>query len=64
MSEAFISYSRADSAFADKLGEDLEKRGIAVWIDRESIEGGAAWRALLVGCDFRLPGAHRLQRPW
>jgi hypothetical protein len=45
MSEAFISYSRADSAFADKLSEDLEKRGIPVWIDRESIEGGAAWRA-------------------
>ena len=45
MSEAFISYSRADSAFADRLSEDLEKRGIPVWIDRESIEGGAAWRA-------------------
>jgi hypothetical protein len=45
MSEAFISYSRADSAFADKLTDDLEERGIPVWIDRESIEGGAAWRA-------------------
>ena len=45
MSEAFISYSRADSAFADKLRQDLEHRGIAVWIDRDDIEGGAAWRA-------------------
>jgi hypothetical protein len=45
MSEAFISYSRADTAFADKLTRDLEDRGIPVWIDRENIEGGAAWRA-------------------
>ena len=45
MSEAFISYSRGDTAFVDKLRHDLEKRGIPVWIDRESIEGGAAWRA-------------------
>src|SRR3954469_21446436 len=45
MSEAFISYSRGDTAFVDKLRRDLEKRGIPVWIDRESIEGGAAWRA-------------------
>src|SRR5687767_7287152 len=47
MSEAFISYSRADSAFADKLLQDLEKRGIDVWIDRDNIEGGAAWRAAI-----------------
>jgi hypothetical protein len=45
MSEAFISYSRGDTAFVDKLRHDLEKRGIPVWIDRESIEGGSAWRA-------------------
>jgi hypothetical protein len=45
MSEAFISYSRADSAFVDKLTRELEKRGVSVWIDREDIEGGAAWRA-------------------
>jgi hypothetical protein len=45
MSDAFISYSRADTAFADKLTRDLEQRGIPVWIDRENIEGGAAWRA-------------------
>jgi hypothetical protein len=45
MSDAFISYSRTDSAFADKLLHDLEARGIPVWIDRDNIEGGAAWRA-------------------
>lgn len=45
MSEAFISYSRADSAFADRLMRDLEARGIPVWIDRQDIDGGAAWRA-------------------
>jgi len=49
MSEAFISYSRLDGAFADKLLQDLEKRGIDVWIDRENIEGGAAWRAAISG---------------
>lgn len=47
MSDAFISYSRTDSAFADKLLHDLEARGIPVWIDRDNIEGGAAWRAAI-----------------
>lgn len=47
MDEIFISYSRADSQFVDKLGRDLEQKGVRVWVDREDIEGGTAWRAAI-----------------
>ena len=47
MNQIFISYSRKDSDFVDGLIRDLEQRGIDVWVDREDIEGGAAWRAAI-----------------
>lgn len=47
MSEVFISYSRGDSQFVDKLIHDLEQNGIPVWLDRQDIEGGEAWRAAI-----------------
>ena len=28
--------------------EELERRGVNVWIDRESIEGGDSWRAAIL----------------
>ena len=31
--QIFFSYSRADAAFALKLGEDLKKAGVDIWID-------------------------------
>lgn len=34
-----ISYSRTDSAFVDRLQRDLEKQGLATWIDRREISG-------------------------
>ncbi|HEY7091944.1 MAG TPA: toll/interleukin-1 receptor domain-containing protein, partial [Ktedonobacterales bacterium] len=39
----FISYSRADSAFVDRLEADLRARGYTVWVDRRRLEGGQIW---------------------
>ena len=41
----FISYSRHDSEFVDRLIHELERRGYDAWVDREDIRGGAAWGA-------------------
>ncbi len=43
MGQVFISYSRADKAFADQLRADLEKRGADVWIDVDDIPVGEKW---------------------
>jgi hypothetical protein len=47
MAPVFISYSRKDKEFVDSLGAELTRRGIPVWIDRESIPGDANWQAEL-----------------
>jgi hypothetical protein len=36
----FISYSRKDYSFVEKLRTDLEKAGIFIWIDKEGIRFG------------------------
>jgi WD40 repeat protein len=43
--DAFISYRRipADTAFVDRLEEDLTARGKHVWVDRAKIEPAADW---------------------
>jgi TIR domain len=41
----FISYSRHDSEFVDRLIHELERYGFDAWVDREDIRGGAAWGA-------------------
>jgi predicted ATPase len=40
----FISYSHADSAFADQLETDLRKQGFETWMDRQRLAGGQRWR--------------------
>jgi hypothetical protein len=40
---SFISYSRVDSNFVDKLEADLRVRGIQTWVDRSKLEGGQDW---------------------
>lgn len=40
----FISYSRHDSVFVDKLSGDLRQQGIDVWIDKENILPGKSWQ--------------------
>jgi len=37
----FISYSRKDSEFVDRLEADLRARDIYVWVDRRKLEGGS-----------------------
>jgi len=44
VSKVFISYSRQDSDFADKLTKSLEEKGVGVWVDRSEIKGGSDWR--------------------
>ncbi|MHB8574032.1 MAG: toll/interleukin-1 receptor domain-containing protein, partial [Dehalococcoidia bacterium] len=39
----FISYSSDDRPTALALAEKLEAQGIAVWLDRRNIGGGASW---------------------
>ena len=43
----FISYSRADEAFADELKLGLEDKGYPVEIDKHSIRQGEEWKARL-----------------
>ena len=43
----FISYSRRDSEFVDRLREALDARHFTVWVDREDIRGGDEWRAAI-----------------
>jgi formylglycine-generating enzyme required for sulfatase activity len=39
----FISYSRRDVEFAQRLNADLQQRGVATWIDELGIRGGDDW---------------------
>lgn len=41
--QIFISYSKKDKDFANRLADDLSSSGFDVWIDR-SIGGGERWR--------------------
>jgi hypothetical protein len=54
----FISYSRTDSAFIDRLDADLRARGYSTWVDRRRLEGGQYWEqeidAAIVLCDLFL----------
>lgn len=40
---AFVSYSRADSDFAQRLVQDLKAHGASVWLDRMDIIPGERW---------------------
>jgi len=39
----FISYSRQDKAFVDRLADDLRCGGVRVWRDVEEIAPGTNW---------------------
>ena len=45
MTQVFISYSRKDISFIDRLAADLKTAGIDVWYDVSRIAGGARWRS-------------------
>lgn len=44
---SFISYSRTDSAFVDRLEADLRAYGFDTWVDRQHLEGGADWARVI-----------------
>lgn len=48
MSHAFISYSRKDTPFVEKLESDLRLHGIQTWRDQHSIAGGEEWYKSIV----------------
>ncbi|MGE5376893.1 MAG: SUMF1/EgtB/PvdO family nonheme iron enzyme [Bacteroidota bacterium] len=45
MSRVFVSYSRKDIAFVQRLAADLKNAGIEVWYDVSGIAGGDRWRS-------------------
>jgi hypothetical protein len=40
----FISYSRNDTDFVDRLEADLRARGFKTWVDRRKLEGTREWQ--------------------
>lgn len=47
MSHVFVSYSRQDQEFVDRLAREIEETGFSAWVDREAIRGGSQWRAAI-----------------
>ncbi|MCJ7735118.1 MAG: TIR domain-containing protein [Anaerolineales bacterium] len=43
MSQVFISYSRKDIEFVDRLANDLKAAGFEVWYDLSGLEAGTQW---------------------
>jgi len=41
--QVFVSYSRTDRVFVDRLVADLERLNFSVWIDRRGIKAGRQW---------------------
>ena len=44
MQRVFISYSRRNKAFAERLARDLSDAGLEVWVDFRQIHAGEKWR--------------------
>src|SRR5438045_2478351 len=43
LTSIFISYSRTDSEFVNRLEADLQARNFRTWVDRRKLEGGQNW---------------------
>ena len=48
MNEIFFSYSRSDSEFVGQMADELQARGVDVWVDTGEILAGEAWRHSIV----------------
>lgn len=43
MAQVFISYSRKDLDFVERLASDLQSAGLTVWYDLSELDGGTQW---------------------
>ncbi len=43
MTQVFISYSRKDSEFVERLAGDLRLAGLVIWYDLSGLDGGTRW---------------------
>jgi hypothetical protein len=48
MAQIFTSYSRRDTEIVDTIAAKMSQAGLRVWIDREAIKAGNAWRVQIV----------------
>jgi WD40 repeat protein len=44
MNRVFVSYSRKNKTFAERLARDLSDAGLDVWVDWRQIQGGELWQ--------------------
>jgi hypothetical protein len=44
---AFLCYEKLDKPAAEELAEELQKRGIKIWLDKQSLRGGDNWAKLI-----------------
>ena len=51
----FVSYSRSDAQFVERLTHGLEADGHDVWVDTEDIAGSEQWRASIVAARSSIP---------
>lgn len=47
MPQVFISYSRKDLTFIERLAADLKDSGFEVWYDLSNLEGGSRWNRVI-----------------
>ncbi len=45
--QVFISYAKEDKEFAEKLHNDLQKKGISVWWDKKRLLAGQDWQVMI-----------------
>ena len=43
MTQVFISYSRKDLVFVERLAKDLQAAGLQVWYDLSGLAAGTRW---------------------
>lgn len=46
--DIFVSYSRKDSTRVQDVAKDLQSKGYKIWIDKEGIESGDAFKSVIV----------------
>ena len=46
--DIFVSYSRKDSTRVQNIAKELQSKGYKIWIDKEGIESGDAFKAVIV----------------